>query len=309
MENCKDFEPGFKKMENFELNKNQREGRNTLILILSFLLITIFYIFKRNKYILITALILLSLCLFFFISDPILTIRMADYLVARNIKTNHILDKEKYFPQYKIYEEKFPIFKEELNKLLESSNQGKDVGFTKDTYGNSNIGRDVDKEKNRGWRIYHIMLGGKIIDSAKEHFPELIKNIKTHKQIKNVLISILDENTTIPIHTGYYKGIMRFMLALKVPKEREKCYLCVNGDKYSWKEGETILWDDNFPHKVFNKTSEQRVVIYMDLERPDLNYSGKFLNKTLDSVVYNSSIIKEEIKKTEKKQKIFNSKK
>ena len=153
------------------------------------------------------------------------------------------------------------------------------------------------------------MLGGKIINSSKKHFPELIKTIKTHKQIKNVVISILDENTTIPIHTSYYKGIMRFMLALKILQEREKCYLCVNGDKYSWKEGETILWDDNFLHKVFNKTNEQRVVIYMDLERPDLNSTGNFLNETLDKIVYNSNIIKQEIKKTEKKQKFLTQKK
>ena len=31
----------------------------------------------------------------------------------------------------------------------------------------------------------------------------------------------------------------------------------------------------NFPHKVFNKTNEQRVVIYMDIERPDLNSNQK----------------------------------
>ena len=47
----------------------------------------------------------------------------------------------------------------------------------------------------------------------------------------------------------------------------------------------------------------------MDLERPDLNSGGNFLNRILDKVIYNSSIIKDEIKKTEKKQKLIAQKK
>lgn len=37
MENCQDFEPGFRKMNNNELNNNQIEGKNILILFSSFI--------------------------------------------------------------------------------------------------------------------------------------------------------------------------------------------------------------------------------------------------------------------------------
>ena len=310
MENCKDFEPGFSRMKNNSLNDNQKKGKPFFYLMTTTVFFSILNIYTRIVYkkyfsfLLYPFLLLLSISVLYIISDPMIVVRAGDYFVALNVETDHILDKEKYFPAYKEFEDKHKIIQEELTHLLQDTNCGKDIGFTRDTYGNGGIGRDVDEEKNRGWRVYHIKLGNDIIKGTEKYFPNLIETINKYPEIKNVTISILDEKTTIPIHVGYYKGIMRFMLALKVPKQKEECYLCINGDKYVWEEGKTILWDDNFPHKVFNKTEEQRVVVYMDIVRPDLSWGRKKFNSVFESIIYNSPIIKEEVKRTEKRQNL-----
>ena len=54
---------------------------------------------------------------------------------------------------------------------------------------------------------------------------------------------------------------------------------CVNGEKYNWKEGEDVMFDDTFAHKVYNETEDIRVVVYMDIERKFLPWWLGIFNK------------------------------
>ena len=96
---------------------------------------------------------------------------------------------------------------------------------------------------------------------------------------------------------------MRYMIPIIVPKDRDNVFLCVNEKKYNWTEGKGVLWDDNYPHKVYNNTKEMRVVIYMDVIRP-LCGIANYLNKQFINLICNSKIIKDEIKNTEIQIKI-----
>ena len=93
------------------------------------------------------------------------------------------------------------------------------------------------------------------------------------------------------------------MLPTHVPKDRDNVFLCVNGKKYNWTEGEGVLWDDNFPHKVYNYTNETRVLIYMDVERPLSGFS-KHLNQFIIHAASGSKIVKDEVARTEKQVKL-----
>ncbi len=63
-------------------------------------------------------------------------------------------------------------------------------------------------------------------------------------------------------------------------------------------EGVGILWDDTYPHKVYNNTDEIRVVIYMDVVR-NLSWGLNIFNLLILRLACNSNIVKDEIKKTE----------
>jgi beta-hydroxylase len=68
--------------------------------------------------------------------------------------------------------------------------------------------------------------------------------------------------------------------------------------KYCWTESVGVLWDDMYPHKVYNNTDEIRVIIYMDVVRP-LRWGLNALNLFIIWLACNSKIVKDEIKKTE----------
>jgi beta-hydroxylase len=93
------------------------------------------------------------------------------------------------------------------------------------------------------------------------------------------------------------------MLPLVVPDDKENCFLWVNGIKYSWTAGKSVLWDDIYPHKVYNNTNQVRILLYMDVIRPLEGLLEK-LNLLVLKLTVNSEIVKNEIKRTEYKVKI-----
>jgi len=66
------------------------------------------------------------------------------------------------------------------------------------------------------------------------------------------------------------------------------------------------LWDDNYPHKVYNNTKEI-IVINMDIIRPFTGLVG-ILNKEFIILMSNSKIVKDEIKRTEIQIKLIDLK-
>jgi aspartyl/asparaginyl beta-hydroxylase (cupin superfamily) len=103
--------------------------------------------------------------------------------------------------------------------------------------------------------VINIKAGDEYSAAAHKYFPNLVQILKGVPQIETCAISVLQNGVHIPIHVGYYKGIMRYMIPIVVPKDRENVFLCVNELKYCWTEGVGVLWDDTYPHKVYNYKS------------------------------------------------------
>jgi beta-hydroxylase len=237
---------------------------------------------------------------------PSTLLHIPSSIITANTRTEEFLDLDTYFPSYKVFEKHFPQLKQEVTQMLERTHYGKDLTLTRDTYSGENayIGKDVRVSNGQatGWRVLNIKAGDTFSPYAK-HFPTLRRILRDTKDVVACVVSVLEPGVTIPIHVGYYKGIMRYMIPTHVPKDREKVFLCVNGKKYNWTEGKSVLWDDNFPHKVYNYTDEIRVVIYMDILRPLTGWLDSF-NKGMIRLASNSSLVKKEVQRTEKQVKL-----
>ena len=44
--------------------------------------------------------------------------------------------------------------------------------------------------------------------------------------------------------------------------------IVINGQPYTWEEGEAVLFDDSWPHAVINDSDEMRAVLIVDVRRP-----------------------------------------
>jgi aspartyl/asparaginyl beta-hydroxylase (cupin superfamily) len=118
---------------------------------------------------------------------------------------------------------------------------------------------------------------------------ELLRNVPG---LYTAFFSILDPGQYITPHWGYWKGFLRYHLGVIIPRNNAdgSSWLRVNanraenalhdikliehGEKYHWKEGEGVMFDDTVLHDAKNESNEVRVVLWLDLRRklpPTLN--------------------------------------
>lgn len=183
--------------------------------------------------------------------------------------------KDKYFPQHKIFNENYEIIKDEINGLLKYVNK---IPLTHDAIPyNFYISRDYDKKTGKGWKFLAIKIEGKITEIGKLHCPKL-SSLVDISIIRNATVSILEGKRHIPIHHGYFKGYIRYLFCVIEPKTNHS-FIYINKEKYIFKENEGILWDDLFPHEVYNMSDDYRVCIYLDVLRKLDNRVLNFLLK------------------------------
>jgi beta-hydroxylase len=236
--------------------------------------------------------------------NTIIILHAFSFIISSQIRTPEFLKLDKYFKNHKIFEDNYVTIKKEVIKFIDTKGI-KNVDLTRDSFSgaNSYIGSDIKKDENgdeTGWRLLTLKVGDEITGKCYKYFPKLAKILNNLPEVISCVLSILEPGVMIPIHVGYYKGIIRYMLPLVVPDDKENCFLWVNGLKYSWTEGKGILWDDIYPHKVYNNTKQVRILLYMDIVRPIKGLLGK-LNLKVLGMIKNSKIVKDEIKRTEKK--------
>jgi beta-hydroxylase len=306
------FEQGFTKIsKNDTFNKN--DGKGIIFILNFFLIISLFILIcvarktRSILRILLTLFVVLLIANIYYYSrqhNKIHLLYAFSYIISSSVKTPEFLNLDKYFKNHLKFENDYPMIKNEVIRFIDTEGI-KNVSLTRDSFGGENkyIGSDVrtDESGNEtGWRLMTLKVGDEITGKCQKHLPCLSQLLKKHPEIVSCVLSILEPGVMIPIHIGYYKGIMRYMLPLVVPDDGENCFLWVNGLKYSWTEGKGVLWDDIYPHKVYNNTNQNRVLLYMDVIRPIDGFLGD-LNLTVLKMIQNSDIVKEEIKRTEYK--------
>jgi aspartate beta-hydroxylase len=61
--------------------------------------------------------------------------------------------------------------------------------------------------------------------------------------------------------------------------------LRVNGADYRLRDGEFLLWDDTFPHEVWNNSDEVRAVLLLDVKRREMPVDMKIFSQFLMMIV------------------------
>lgn len=145
----------------------------------------------------------------------------------------------------------------------------------------------LDVEKGQ-WKVFVLKWYGKTLENAKRQCPKTVEMIEQCADLHIAMISILEPGKYIPPHKGPFTACLRYHLGLKIPKDRENCYIEVNNEKFTWGEGEGLIFDDTYNHSVYNNTDEPRIILFVDIERP-LKQPLKSINNFLCS---NASLAK-----------------
>jgi len=125
-----------------------------------------------------------------------------------------------------------------------------------------------DRIGSNDWRTFNLVLYNQDVPGNVDKCPTLVGLLKQVPGMQSALISIIAPGAYIPPHSDPAKGVIRYHLAFKVPKNRQNCFIEVNGQRYHWEEGKGVLFDDVYDHWVQNGTNEYRVILFMDILRP-----------------------------------------
>lgn len=139
------------------------------------------------------------------------------------------------------------------------------------------------------WKKFYIKWHSDILPDAKEKLPYTSALIAALPCVKIAMISVLKPGAVILPHIGPMSACARYHLCLQ--EGGPLCAIKVDGIKYSWKDGEDVLFDDTYVHEVRNDSNQTRVILFCDIER---EYKGIFAPVLKDLMVYFSKLTSRE---------------
>ena len=130
------------------------------------------------------------------------------------------------------------------------------------------------------WKVFILFGFGVPSQRNCARCPETAKLLRAVPNLQSAWFSIIAPHYHIPRHRGVSKTALRSHLGLIVPEARERCRMQVGDQTVSWEPGKCIVFDDFFPHEVWNDTEEERIVLIFDFTRP-MRLPGRMINGLL----------------------------
>ncbi|GAA0711446.1 aspartyl/asparaginyl beta-hydroxylase domain-containing protein [Dokdonella soli] len=118
-----------------------------------------------------------------------------------------------------------------------------------------------------GWKRFYLKWYGEPLPSAHALCPNTVALLETIPQVKAAMFALLPPGSKLNPHRDPFAGSLRYHLGLITPNS-DDCLIFVDGEKYSWRDGEDIVFDETFVHWAENRTDQTRVILFCDVERP-----------------------------------------
>lgn len=210
----------------------------------------------------------------------LLLIAIVEFLISRSTKGKFF--EPESFEWIKKIEKDFIPIKGELLNLLNKYGQIPEL---------KNLSHEQARiVRGNKWKSFFLFAYGEKIEKNCSVCPATTRSIQNIPGVLTVFFSILEPHTRLTEHRGPYKGVLRYHLALLVPREYEKCGIRIEDEIRNWQEGKSMVFDDSFLHEAWNDSDEIRVVLFVDFERV-LPFPLSVINKVVIYLLRKSPFI------------------
>jgi aspartate beta-hydroxylase len=201
----------------------------------------------------------------------------------RRIQDPPLLDEQRYFPQAQLFRDAWREIRAEALKVS-AGRIGKIPRF------HEIMPEQAEISANDGidWRMYTLKA---YQTEIHEHMRECPVTTALVAQCPNVLsasFSFLAPGKHIPVHRGPFRAVVRFHLGLSMPRDDRGALgavLWVDGVPHYLDDGDTLLWDDTYPHEVLNATNEVRIALLLDVWREGMPADLRALSSVIVGIV------------------------
>ena len=162
----------------------------------------------------------------------------------------------KSFPELQPLQDNWEMIRDEamlLQSQIKAAESNNDAGFN--TF------------FKRGWKRFYLKWYQQSHPSAQQLCPNTVALLEKIPSVKAAMFAELPNGSYLGKHRDPYAGSVRYHLGLKTPNS-DACFIEVDQERYSWRDGEATLFDETFVHWAENKSGETRIILFCDIERP-----------------------------------------
>lgn len=230
--------------------------------------------------------------LILYLIEPSLVALPISLIFKAFLRNPPFLDADREFPKHKLIEENWETIREELEIVLRNSQN------IPKFHEMDSIQKYISDKDETPWRVFVFKAYDNWMEQNCEQAPKTTEILRQFPEITSAMFSILEGKKHIPPHYGFYKGVLRYHLGLIVPDD-QPCYIINGGQKYTWKEGKGVLFDDTFRHEVWNESDHTRVVLFCDVYRERMPWLLRVLNRWVYQMRVKSKRLKKAVAKAE----------
>lgn len=99
--------------------------------------------------------------------------------------------------------------------------------------------------KRLGWKRFHMKWYGDFLPSALERCPNTVELLRSIPDVNSAAFTLLPPGGKLGRHRDPFASSMRYHLGLVCPKT-EGCRIWVDGQEYTWRDGEDIVFDETY---------------------------------------------------------------
>ena len=118
-----------------------------------------------------------------------------------------------------------------------------------------------------GWKRFYLKWYGDAHPSAQRLCPRTTALLRGIPDVSAAMFATLPPGAVLNPHRDPYAGSMRYHLGLVTPND-DGCYIEVDGQPYSWRDGEHVIFDETYIHSARNRTDVERLILFCDVARP-----------------------------------------
>jgi beta-hydroxylase len=127
-----------------------------------------------------------------------------------------------------------------------------------------------------GWSKFYLKWYGHTHQSAQTLCPKTVAILRDIPSINGAMFSLLPVGSQLTRHLDPLAVSLRYHLGLSTPNS-DACFINVDGQQYSWRDGQAALFDITYLHFARNESDRPRLILMCDVDRP-MSLPGQLVN-------------------------------
>ena len=135
-----------------------------------------------------------------------------------------------------------------------------------------------------GWKRFYLTWYGEPLPSAQALCPRTVALLAGIPEVKSAMFALLPPGAKLNPHRDPFAGSLRYHLGLVTPNA-DSCRIFVDGEEYSWRDGEDVVFDETYVHWAENRSDTTRVILFCDVARPLRTPLARSFNRAVSRVL------------------------